>query len=128
MKRTILTTMALALALPFGLVQIASGTVFAQNTPAMQQQRQDPQQPATQGQSQYPQVQGKQARELQYFIGTIEKHQGKFVLATSTKTYKLDSQSKAANYNGKQVQVMGTLAMNGNMIHIKQIKTFKASS
>ncbi len=121
MKRTILTTMVFALALPFGLVQIASGTASAQNTPATQQ-------PAMQGQSQYPKVQGKQARELQYFIGTIEKHQGKFVLATSTKTHKLDSQSKAANYSGKQVQVMGTLAMNGNMIHIKQIKRFKASS
>lgn len=125
MRKNIIAVIALILASAFGFLQFGSGTAFAQPAATAQQQGD----PAVQtAQSSYPQAQTRPARMIQYFFGTVEKKNGKFVLSTVGKTYKLNRQSKVAKYNRKQVEVIGTLASNMKTIHIQKIKPIKKSS
>ena len=57
------------------------------------------------------------------FEGKIEKSGGKLVLQeSSTNTaYQLDEQSKAKQYQGKNVKVMATLDPTTNMLHVVDI-------
>jgi uncharacterized protein DUF5818 len=61
--------------------------------------------------------------EVKIFTGKISKSGQKFVLEDdSVKTsYQLDDQKKAQQYQGKKVQVTGTLDAENNLIHVQAI-------
>ncbi|HEX5411326.1 MAG TPA: DUF5818 domain-containing protein [Terriglobia bacterium] len=129
MKNKILT--ALTMAAAFGLVQFGAGTASAaqQGQYNQQQGQQYPgTEPRQQPPSKTPQMHGpSSSRTEQFFIGTIQKKNGKYVLSSAGQTYKLDQQSAAKNFKNQRVQVKGTLAMNGNTIHVQQIAPLKNS-
>jgi len=56
------------------------------------------------------------------FVGTIFKDGDAFVLRTANERYRLDSQKKAKNYEGKDVQVTGTFDDSKKLIHVEKIK------
>jgi hypothetical protein len=57
------------------------------------------------------------------FTGTIMKAGDVFVLKTSDNmTYQLDDQARAKEYEGKQVQVTGSLDTSNNTIKVQDIK------
>jgi Protein of unknown function (DUF5818) len=55
------------------------------------------------------------------FMGTVVLSQGDYVLRSGDKQYKLDDQSKAKQYVGKDVKVLGTLDRQENQIHVESI-------
>jgi Protein of unknown function (DUF5818) len=55
-------------------------------------------------------------------MGTILKDGDAFVLKTGNRTYLLDSQKKAKNYQGRDVQLTGTLDNDEKSIHVEKIK------
>jgi hypothetical protein len=60
----------------------------------------------------------------QAFSGTIMKAGDKYVLKTADNmTYQLDDQQRARKFEGKQVQVTGTLDTDSTMIKVQEIKT-----
>ena len=123
------------MAAAFGLTPFGTGTAFAAqqgqyNQPNQQQQGQ--QYPGTESRrqppSKSPQMQGPSSSQAEeFFIGTIQKKSGKYVLSSAGQTYKLDQQSAAKNFKNQRVQVKGTLAMNGKTIHVQQITPLKNS-
>lgn len=59
----------------------------------------------------------------QAFTGMIVKSEGVYVLQTAENvTYQLDDQERAKAYEGKQVQVTGSLDKSANMIKVSDIK------
>jgi len=57
------------------------------------------------------------------FTGTIMKSGDSYVLKTSDNmTYQLDDQARAKEYEGKQVQVTGSLDSSSNTIKVQDIK------
>jgi len=92
----------------------------SQNPPAREQQPD----------SQYPQGRyAQQDRDVerepatQSFAGTVMMENDHYVLKTSdNNTYQLDDQERAKEYEGKQVQVMGVLNSETNMIRVRDIK------
>jgi len=55
--------------------------------------------------------------------GTIVKEGDKYVLkGADSVTYQLDDQDRAKNYEGKQVQVTGTLDSKSGTIHVQDVK------
>ena len=59
----------------------------------------------------------------QAFTGMIVKSEGTYVLQTAENvTYQLDDQERAKAYEGKQVQVTGSLDKSANMIKVSDIK------
>ena len=58
----------------------------------------------------------------QTFAGMIVKSGEKYVLTTSDISYELDDQERASQFEGKQVQVTGTLDRSSNMIQVRDIK------
>jgi|SRR5271167_3836665 len=85
-----------------------------QDRPAAQQQQPDTSsQPSTMNQIPDPQT----------FTGKIAKSGDKFVLKdnASKSTYVLDDQDKAKQFEGRAVQVTGTLDAQTNTIHISTI-------
>jgi Ni/Co efflux regulator RcnB len=64
-----------------------------------------------------------QAAAAKTFTGTIMKANDVFVLKTSDNmTYQLDDQARAKEYEGKQVQVTGSLDSGSNTIKVQDIK------
>ena len=60
----------------------------------------------------------------QSFTGTIVKSGETYVLKTSDNmTYQLDDQTRAKDYEGKQVQVTGGLDSSNNMIKVQDIRS-----
>jgi hypothetical protein len=57
------------------------------------------------------------------FMGTIIQSKGDYVLRSGDKEYKLDDQSKAKEYAGKDVKVLGRLDRQNNQIHVESIDT-----
>jgi hypothetical protein len=55
------------------------------------------------------------------FTGSIAKQKSGFVLKAGNNSYKLDDQSKAKEYKGKNVQVTGSLDKSTNTIHVEKI-------
>ena len=133
MKNKIVT--ALTMAAAFGLALFGTGTVFAAqqgqyNQPNQQQQGQQypGTEPRQQPPSKYPQARGPSSnRAEEFFIGTIQKKSGKYVLSSAGQTYRLDKQSEAKSFHHQRVQVKGTLALNGKTIHVQQITPLKNS-
>ena len=92
----------------------------SQNPPAREQQPD----------SQYPQGRDTQRDQemerepaTQTFAGTVMMENDHYVLKTSdNNTYQLDDQERAKQYENKQVQVMGVLNSETNVIRVRDIK------
>jgi hypothetical protein len=56
------------------------------------------------------------------FSGTVVKAGKHYVLKTETKTYQLDDQTKAKEFQGKQVTVSGTLDKSTGTIRVSDIQ------
>jgi Protein of unknown function (DUF5818) len=68
-----------------------------------------------------------QETEAQSFTGKIMNHDGKYALhGEDGKTYQLDDQDKAKNFDGKDVKVTGTLDEETMTIHVSQIEEVEA--
>jgi hypothetical protein len=60
------------------------------------------------------------------YMGTILKDGNAYVLKTGNQTYLLDSQKKAKNYNGRNVQLTGRLDNDKKLIHVEKIEASPA--
>jgi hypothetical protein len=60
--------------------------------------------------------------DVRVYTGSIVKKGGSYVLKSGNEKYLLDSQQKAKNYQGKDVEITGALDKGKNLIHIEQIK------
>jgi Protein of unknown function (DUF5818) len=60
------------------------------------------------------------------FMGTIFKDGNAYLLRSGNEKYRLDSQKKAKNYEGKDVQITGTLDDDKKLIHVEKIKVSPA--
>ena len=86
--------------------------------PAQKPQTETPSTPATSGQNS-----GQKAAATQSFTGTVVKSGDTYVLKTSDNmTYQLDDQARAKDYEGKQVQITGSLDATSNTIKVQEIK------
>ena len=64
--------------------------------------------------------------DARVFMGTIFKDGNAYVLKSGDEKYRLDSQKKAKNYEGKDVQITGTLDDDKKLIHVEKIKVSPA--
>jgi Protein of unknown function (DUF5818) len=81
-----------------------------------------PSQPGQQASPSSPASQDKSAT-AQIFTGTISKESDNYVLKVSDSTsYKLDSQDQVQPFEGKRVQVTGTLDTSINLIHVDKVE------
>lgn len=82
-----------------------------------------PSQPGTEHASpSSPQSQDRSAT-AQTFTGTISKESDSYVLKVSASTsYKLDNQSQVQHFEGRRVQVTGTLDPSINLIHVDKVE------
>ena len=86
--------------------------------PAQKPQTETPSSPAASGQNS-----GQKAAATQSFTGTVVKSGDTYVLKTSDNmTYQLDDQARAKDYEGKQVQISGSLDTSSNTIKVQDIK------
>ena len=138
MKRVSMIT---TLALVFGLLPAA----FAQQSQPSQPPDPTAQSPATQAPTtpptfpdsqskpdKSPEAQSQQSSEtgqsseashgVRVFSGTIGLGQDGYVLRAGQKEYKLDNQSKAKQYDGKQVKVQGRLDAGTDTIRVDKIE------
>jgi hypothetical protein len=61
---------------------------------------------------------------MQTFTGTIVKDGGRYLLKLSDSgTYLLDDQSKAKEFEGKQVKIGGSLDTNGNVVRVLSVES-----
>ena len=65
-------------------------------------------------------------RDVRVYMGTIVKDGDAYVLKSADEKYLLDSQKKAKNYKGKEVQITGTLDKEKHLIHVEKIKVSPA--
>ena len=63
---------------------------------------------------------------LRVYMGTIVTNGDAWVLKSGNEQYLLDSQKKAKNYKGKDVQLTGTLDNDKKLIHVEKIKVSPA--
>lgn len=70
-----------------------------------------------------PSTEESQAPTAQTFTGVISKEADSYVLKVSdTTSYKLDSDQQAQPYEGRRVQVTGTLDRSINLIHVDKVE------
>ena len=106
--------------------------VFAQGSQPAQPLDPAAQAPATRAPTTPPTFPTSKAKEqpdrsgVKVYMGTILKDGDAYVLKTGNQTYLLDSQKKAKNYNGKDVQLTGTLDNDKKLIHVEKIKVSPA--
>ena len=80
-------------------------------------------QPGAQRKSPSESESGSQAPTAQTFIGTVSKESDSYVLKVSdTTSYKLDSEQQVQPYEGRRVQVTGTLDRAMNLIHVDKVE------
>jgi Protein of unknown function (DUF5818) len=87
--------------------------------------QQQPQQPDRQqpGQPTNTDAQQQSSAQTQTMTGTIVKEDGRYVLkASDNKTYQIDDQEKAKQFEGKQVKIVGSLDMSTSTIRIQSIE------
>jgi hypothetical protein len=59
----------------------------------------------------------------QTFTGTVSKEADTYVLkVTDTTSYKLDNDEQVQPYEGRRVQVTGTLDSSSNLIHVEKVE------
>ena len=81
-----------------------------------------PSQPGQQASPLSPSSQDKSAT-AQTFTGTISREADNYVLKVSdSSSYKLDSQDQVQPFEGKRVQVTGTLDTSINLIHVDKVE------
>lgn len=81
-----------------------------------------PSQPGTQHASPAS-PQSQESSTAQTFTGTISKEADNYVLKVADSTsYKLDSQDQVQPFEGKRVQVTGTLDSSINLIHVDKVE------
>jgi hypothetical protein len=111
------------LVLMLGVISLGTSLAAQQSTaPPDQQSPQQAQPPApTPDASTQPAPEPQaQSQQDQIFKGTIVKAGDKWVLqAASGKSFDLDNQNLAKQYEGKPVRVQGTLDQDGKTIHMK---------
>lgn len=120
MKNTTRPMCLLALSVLFFGVVSATTSVAAQRStsPPDQQSPAQQHQPPEQGTRPAPDSQAQSDSTV--FSGTIAKINDKYVLQdASGKSYDLDRQDLAKQFEGKQVRVKGTLDSDGKTIHVK---------
>lgn len=82
-----------------------------------------PSQPGTEHASPSPPQSQEKSSTAQTFTGTISKEADNYVLKVSGSTsYKLDSQDQVQAFEGKRVQVTGTLDSSINLIHVEKVE------
>lgn len=82
-----------------------------------------PSQPGAQHASPSSQQTRENTSTAQIFTGTINKESDSYVLKVSESTsYKLDSQDQVQQFEGKRVQVTGTLDSSINLIHVDKVE------
>jgi lipopolysaccharide export system protein LptA len=105
---SLFATLALAMAL--------SPSVFAQ-------QDQSSPQPNPNAQTQNtPAPDASADTQTQSFSGTVVKAKNHYVLKTDRMTYQLDDETKAKQFEGKQVNVTGTVDKSTSMIRVTDIQ------
>lgn len=78
-------------------------------------QQDEPEEPAT------------QETEAQKYVGQIVNHDGKYALHSEDgKTYQLDNQDKAKDFDGKKVTITGSLDEENMIIHVSEIEEVEA--
>jgi ABC-type transport system substrate-binding protein len=125
MKRTSLILIAV-----FAMVMLPAA--FGQGTPSQDpnmpsatpsQQTPSSQQPSqTSPSTSDPASSGASSDAQRSFVGSIAKTGGKFVLHTGGTDYKLDDQSQAKKFEGKDVKVTGQLDQASNTIKVQSIE------
>ncbi len=70
----------------------------------------------------FPTSEAKAQRERRVHMGTIVKSGDAYLLKSGSEKYLLDNQKKVRNYEGKDVEVTGTLDKENNLIHVEKIK------
>jgi Protein of unknown function (DUF5818) len=89
--------------------------------PLPDQQREQP--PDHQQPAQPVNADAQQQSSMQTMTGTIVKEDGRYVLkASDNKTYQIDDQEKAKQFEGKQVKIVGSLDMSTSTIRIQSIE------
>ncbi len=106
---SLLATVALALAL--------SPAAFAQQDRSAQPGANDPQTQSTLAPDASADAQAQNS-----FSGTVVRVAKRYVLKTDNMTYQLDNQAKARRFNGKQVNVSGTLDKPTSLIRVSDIQ------
>lgn len=82
-----------------------------------------PSQPGTQHASPSSPQSEEKTSTAQTFTGTISKESDNYVLKVSDSTsYKLDSQDQVQQFEGKRVQITGTLDSSINLIHVDKVE------
>lgn len=82
-----------------------------------------PSQPGAQHASPSSQQTRENTSTAQIFTGIINKESDSYVLKVSESTsYKLDSQDQVQQFEGKRVQVTGTLDSSINLIHVDKVE------
>jgi lipopolysaccharide export system protein LptA len=104
----LLATLALAAAL--------SPAAFAQQRQSAQPGLNDPQTQNT------PAPDASADTQTQNFSGTIVKAKNHYVLKTDRMTYQLDDETKAKQFEGKEVNVSGTVDKSTSVIHVTDIQ------
>jgi hypothetical protein len=92
-------------------------------TPRQQQSDPSPDSPQQPG-APAPSANDAQTQQALAFTGNVANERGRLVLQDpiTKMRYRLDDQSKARPYIGKQVKVIGKLEMKSNTIHIDSIE------
>jgi hypothetical protein len=91
--------------------------------PAPLPEQQRDQQPDRQQPGQPANADAQQQSSAQTMTGTIVKEDGRYVLkASDNKTYQIDDQEKAKQFEGKQVKIVGSLDMSTSTIRIQSIE------
>ena len=82
-----------------------------------------PSQPGAQHSSPSTQESQDKSATAQTFTGTISKEADSYVLKVSdSSSYKLDAQDQVQPFEGKRVQVTGTLDSSINLIHVDKVE------
>jgi hypothetical protein len=126
--KTILLRFSMAAALTLLVVGLG-GWSYAQqadqdSAPASRQQSEAATPQQQQNDAQTPPASDTMTHEATAFSGRITKEDGKLVLKdpVTKVSYKLDDQTKAKQYAGKNVKVSGKLDMNSNTIQVDSIE------
>jgi len=116
-----LATLALSYGLASAAAQQASSQQAPPSAPSAQQPNATPQNPPTQTPDQTSSETQAQTSSSKTFAGTVVKSGDKYILQTPDGTaFDVDHQELLKRYEGKQVQIKGTLDPDGKTIHIAQ--------
>ncbi len=110
----------------FALAATLSPAAFAQQDqsqpPATDQTQSQPSTDSSQTQTAPAPGASSDTQTQNSFSGTVVKVGKHYVLKTDTMTYQLDDQTKAKQFEGKQVNVNGTLDKSTSMIRVTDIQ------